>query len=221
MMEVHAEKASHFEATRISMAEAVFKKTAEERPDRHGVVIPGCCHTCGGHIRSNHRGHDDAKGPQYEGRTREACYELEVIKAAGPYSLCTDMEEYLRGEHEGKKNMLARLAKGVPKGHLDKNCPLQGFAWQHAYWTLRKFIKGVAERLEVVKMANIVQENRLQEQAALRRRQNREARKSQARSGGAKEAVGPKGSQLAKGGWTPIPIEFEGIEVCPCGVCVL
>ena len=103
--------ASHFKATRISMAEAVFKKTAEERPDRHGVVIPGCCHTCGGNLRTHHRGHDDSKGKAYEGRTREACYELEVIRAVGPCSICTDVEGYLRGEHEGKASMLARLAK--------------------------------------------------------------------------------------------------------------
>ena len=168
VMEVYDEGDNPRDPTRISMAEAVFKKVAEDRPARHGAVVPGCCHTCGGHIRSNHRGHDDAKGSQYEGRTREACYELEVIKAAGPCSLCTDLEEYLRGEHEGNTDMLTRLAKGVPKAHLDKNCPLQGFACQHAYWTLRKFIKGVAGRLEV-KMASIVQESRLQGQAALRR----------------------------------------------------
>ena len=76
VMEVHDEKASHFEATRISMAKAVFKRTAaEDKPDRHGETIPGCCHTCGGNLRTHHRGHDDAKGKAYEGRTREACYE--------------------------------------------------------------------------------------------------------------------------------------------------
>ena len=74
MMEVYDEGGNPRDPTRISMAEAVFKKVAEDRPDRHGAVVPGCCHTCGGHniIRSNHRGHDDAKGPQYEGRTRPA-----------------------------------------------------------------------------------------------------------------------------------------------------
>jgi hypothetical protein len=162
------------------MADAVFNRVAEDRPVRHGTVVPGCCHTCGGHIQTNHRGQDDATGPQYEGRTREACHELDVIKAAGPCSLCTDMEVYLRQEHEGKKNMPARLLKGVPKGHLDKNCPLQGFAWQNAYWTLRKFIKGVAGRLEAT-MVNIVQENKFNEQAATKRRQNKEARRAQAR----------------------------------------
>ena len=90
------------------------------------------------------------------------------------------------------------LYKGVPKGHLDKNCPLQGLAWQHAYWTLRKFIKGVAGRLEV-KMTNIVQENRLSEQAALRRRQNKEARKSQARLARGEGGDGAKGFPAGEG----------------------
>ena len=70
VMEVHDEKASHFEATRISMAEAMFKKAAEERPGRHGLVIPGCWHTCGGTLRTHHRGHGDSKGKAYESRTR-------------------------------------------------------------------------------------------------------------------------------------------------------
>ena len=69
------------------------------------------------------------------------------------------------------------MAKGVPKCHLDKNCPLQGRAWQHAYWTLRKFIKGVPGRQEA-KLANIVQDNKRQELAASRRRMNNEARKA-------------------------------------------
>ena len=90
------------------------------------------------------------------------------------------MEEYLQEEHKGKTNMLARLAKGVPKGHLDKNCPLQDLAWQGAYWRLRKFIKGVAGRLET-KMMHIVQENKFSEQSASKRRQNKEARRAQAR----------------------------------------
>ena len=71
--EVHDEKASHFEETRILMAEAVFKRTAEERQNRHGVMILGCCHTCGGELQSHHRGHDDSKGIRkaYEGQMRE------------------------------------------------------------------------------------------------------------------------------------------------------
>ena len=76
VMEMHTENGNPRDASRIAIAEAVFKRVAEDKPDTHGATVPGCCHTCGGHLRPNHRGHDDAKGPKYEGRTREACYEL-------------------------------------------------------------------------------------------------------------------------------------------------
>ena len=41
VLEVYDEGGNPRDPTRISMAEAVFKKVAEDRPDRHGAVVPG------------------------------------------------------------------------------------------------------------------------------------------------------------------------------------
>ena len=99
--------------------------------------------------------------------------------------------------------MLERLAKGVPTGHLDKNCPLRDKAWQFAYSNLRKFIKGVAGRRET-KLANTVRDNEARELAGSRGRINNEARKAQqrvAKRGGGDGARGfPAGS-----GWRDSP----------------
>ena len=124
VMEVHAEKASHFEATRISMAEAVFKKTAEERPDRHGVVIPGCCHTCGGNLRTHHRGHDDSKGEAYEGRKgRHATSWKSSRQQVHARSVLT-----WRGTSEGNTKVRQVCWQGwrrvCPLATWRKNCPL-------------------------------------------------------------------------------------------------